>query len=286
MKLCWDNINDIRLTKNGNLRHKRRGIIYEKDKCCVCKESYLGKEKDKCCSRECSIIITSNFHEGRQRTEETKRKISEKAKLRIGDKNPNYNNGNKIRGDKNPNWKGGYHTKGLPLFSTYEHQLKTYDDVRSNKKDKNILEIKCTYCGGWFIPPLSEISYRISAIRGQRKGYSEHRLYCSNNCKQECPIFWKQKWPKGFKLATSREVQPELRQLVFKRDNYQCVKCVSEGPLHCHHITGIELNPIESADVDNCITLCKKCHQKVHKQDGCKYNDMKRERCLNENQKN
>lgn len=40
--------------------------------------------------------------------------------------------------------------------------------------------------------------------------------------------------------------------------------------------TGVEINPIESADVDNCITLCVDCHQKVHQQDGC---GMRREKC-------
>jgi len=34
-------------------------------------------------------------------------------------------------------------------------------------------------------------------------------------------------------------------------------------------------NPIESADLDMVITLCKGCHKEVHKLPGCKYNDLK-----------
>jgi 5-methylcytosine-specific restriction endonuclease McrA len=73
-------------------------------------------------------------------------------------------------------------------------------------------------------------------------------------------------------------VQPELRKLVLKRDNYTCIKCKKTQDelkvgLHCHHIEGIRHNPIESADVDICVTLCKNCHKKVHKQKGCTYND-------------
>jgi len=49
----------------------------------------------------------------------------------------------------------------------------------------------------------------------------ESRFYCSESCKQECSIYNRRKWPKGFKIATSREVQPELRQIVLKRDNYK-----------------------------------------------------------------
>ena len=74
----------------------------------------------------------------------------------------------------------------------------------------------------------------------------------------ECPIYYQMKYPKGYRKATSREAQPELRQMVFQLDDWKCMKCESTKSLHCHHITGVELNPIESADIDNCITLCTK----------------------------
>jgi hypothetical protein len=31
---------------------------------------------------------------------------------------------------------------------------------------------------------------------------------------------------------------------------------------------------IESADVDNCVTLCKVCHKDAHNIKGCKYSDL------------
>ena len=49
-----------------------------------------------------------------------------------------------------------------------------------------------------------------------------------------------------------------------------CQKCGQEGgSLHCHHIDPVISNPIESADVDNCITLCKICHREVHRLPKC-----------------
>ena len=68
--------------------------------------------------------------------------------------------------------------------------------------------------------------------------------------------------------------------MVLKRDKYTCQKCEKHQNelkvgLHCHHITGIVQNPIESADIDNCITLCKNCHKEVHKLPKCGYNDLK-----------
>jgi len=34
-------------------------------------------------------------------------------------------------------------------------------------------------------------------------------------------------------------------------------------------------NPLESADLDNCVTLCKNCHKEVHGKEGCKYNELR-----------
>lgn len=162
------------------------------------------------------------------------------------------------------------------LFDTYADQIKYAEKVKKSKKGH--LEIKCTYCGKWFEPSNKQIKNRIQSLNGRMRG--ENRFYCSNTCKKECSIYYQSKYAKDQnKSATLREVQPKLRQMVFKRDNWTCIKCNSTESLHCHHITGIELNPIESADIDNCITLCKKCHKEVHKQKGCRYSDLRRNKC-------
>jgi len=68
--------------------------------------------------------------------------------------------------------------------------------------------------------------------------------------------------------------------MVLKRDNYTCQygdcgKTIEDAELHCHHITGVVQNPIESADMDNCIIFCKEHHVLIHKNKGCGYNDLK-----------
>jgi hypothetical protein len=74
----------------------------------------------------------------------------------------------------------------------------------------------------------------------------------------------------------SQELQPELRKMVFERDDWSCIKCGSDTNLHClYHMEGLNQNPLESADVDICITLCKKCHIEVHKKKDCRYSDMR-----------
>jgi hypothetical protein len=52
-------------------------------------------------------------------------------------------------------------------------------------------------------------------------------------------------------------------------------KTIDDAQLHCHHIEGVEKNPIESADLDNTITLCKKCHKWAHTQEGCRYFELR-----------
>ena len=146
-------------------------------------------------------------------------------------------------------------------------KIEIYEEVKEGVN--GILLCKCAYCGAWFAPGRNALHSRIYAIENINGG---NQLYCSDNCKKACPVF--NKMLHLSKKTYTREVQPELRQLVLHRDNYTCQKCgmtkdSGKYPLHCHHIDPVINNPIESADVDNCITLCKICHIQAHKIPGC-----------------
>ena len=174
------------------------------------------------------------------------------------------------------------HRDLLPLefqsSSKYRKELELYEEIKESEGGN--VEIKCTYCGLWFEPTRQQISDRIRAVNGEFTVGTENRLYCSNKCKENCPIYGQELHFKHQKQATSREVQPELRQLVFQRDDYTCQKCgfhkdELEVGIHCHHLEGIRWNPLESADEDACITLCEKCHNEAHYEIGCRYIDLK-----------
>jgi len=292
MKLCWDNIENIRLSNKGNFYDIVKRRTYHLNNCLLCNELFFGKRNGKFCSRSCRSIYNktgfkhteetkkkmSNFHKGKTLSDETKRKIGRK-----GEKHPLWGK----KGNKSINWKGGYYTNNIPTYDTYVHQLEWCEKVRRNEQDPNILEVKCTYCGKWFVPTLSNVKNRIKGINSKIKG--ECNLYCSDECKNSCSIYGKtskqierQNAIRAGRLSwleLGREVQSELRQLVLERDSNQCIKCGSTDNLQCHHILPINIEPLLSADVDNCITLCVECHKEIHMKDGCKLNQLHIKEC-------
>ena len=164
------------------------------------------------------------------------------------------------------------------LFKTYAHRL--IPAVEDPKDDGNgYLLTRCTYCHRYFYPTNRMTVSRIVGIKNygdDKRG--EQRLYCSNGCKKACSIYKQKQYPKGFKPATSREVDPLVRQMALKRDNYTCQKCekgIDEIELHAHHIEGATQMPMLSNDIGNVITFCKPCHKWIHTQDGCRYMDLK-----------
>jgi 5-methylcytosine-specific restriction endonuclease McrA len=54
-----------------------------------------------------------------------------------------------------------------------------------------------------------------------------------------------------------------LRQKVLRRDGYRCTKCNSKKKLHVHHKT---YKRLFNEHLEDLVTLCKHCHEKVHEQ--------------------
>jgi len=161
------------------------------------------------------------------------------------------------------------------IYNTYAPQIDWCEKIRRDPDNYNWLQVKCSYCGKWYNPRSVEVKSRIQALNGAIAG--EARLYCSPGCKKLCPIYGhvtKSAEETGTKQL-SREVQPELRQMVFERDDWTCQKCGGVKRLQCHHKEGIRWAPLESADIAMCITYCVSCHKKAHKKEGCSYYEMR-----------
>ena len=54
------------------------------------------------------------------------------------------------------------------------------------------------------------------------------------------------------------------RSAVFNRDGYRCRECGGIANLQAHHIKHWKSNKDLRYDVDNGVTLCRKCHLKAH----------------------
>ena len=265
MKICWDNLEKMKFTKNGNWK-KNTSVYYEKE-CINCQESYLGTINSKFCSLSCSNSgkfwnfygkdFSGSFNPfyNKHHTKEIKIIISEKNKISL------LNN------------KYAFKCGDLTWYDTHAHKISWCEEVRRAPDNENILEVKCKYCGKWFKPTNSQITGKYGSLLGHG---GSRNLYCSNKCKELCPIYYKQKFQENHpnKPKTDTGVFPELRKMVLERDNYTCQKCGLNSneqcvELHCHHINPVKLDPLESADIDNCTTLCIDCHHEAHQKDGC-----------------
>ena len=159
MKICWDNLEELKFIKNGTFR-KVDNTYYLKV-CETCGEEFLGVKRAKVCTYSCrkhsketrQKLSKANSGEnhpnhGKKASEETKRKMSktqagkthtEESKLKMsilhkGKGNPMYS----MSGELCPSWKGGISQQDYcPVF--YDEEYK--QDIRD--RDGNI----CLNCG-------------------------------------------------------------------------------------------------------------------------------------------
>ena len=169
-------------------------------------------------------------------------------------------------------WKGGVTELSIPLYDKYAHQIDWCEDTRRDPENKDYLQVRCTNsgCKKWFMPITESVWARVSRLNSI---IGEGRFYCSENCKHSCSLYRQRLYFKGNKPhQESRD--PDWSKMVKERDNYECQICGSTEDLIAHHFEGLEQNPIESADIDMGITLCKICERRAHKDKGCRYVDL------------
>lgn len=295
MKICWDNLENMRLTKNGNFIFK--GSLYmEKDSCAYCGETFLAlkhKEQAYCC-KDCGHknVVFSEEHKNNIRlskqytSDETRKRMSDTAKLKKLTDIHKANIGKHNKGKLNYFYKGGVKKKKLPLYDTYAERIVWMEDVRPyiNSDGLKLLQVKCTKCKEWFVPKLDNVKDRIRFIDGKRT--AESRFYCSDGCKDTCPIYWKVKYPDGhnprkYKNGIRSYTNAELSiwsQEVLSRANYICEICGGSAE-HAHHIQPKKLEPFFALDPENGLALCKKCHYERGHMDVCSTGNLANMEC-------
>ena len=76
---------------------------------------------------------------------------------------------------------------------------------------------------------------------------------------------WKGGITEGVRLFRKSRRYQQWRRIVLKRDNYACQLCGITPSNHVHHLVSIKQDPSLRFFVENGITVCLSCHNKIHK---------------------
>ena len=235
-----------------------------------------------CQRKKNQIFRESNPEYGKQAYQNNKEHHNELTKLWYTDH----------KGDEEKNKRHQYYLKNLDhiqkkskdwaedcaKYDSYAKKIQLYRECRRSEENPDLLEIKCYNhkCENWFAPKNKDIRRYLQSINGKTHGVNE--LYCCEECKKSCPVFnykGRQIDFENDRCERKNNMQSELHEMVLQLDNYTCQMCgnsLEEFPdlnLVCHHIKPMATDLMLASDVDNCITLCKECHGKVHALPGC-----------------
>ena len=161
--------------------------------------------------------------------------------------------------------------KKYPTFAKIEEMRYNPDkpgekEIQVHCKNHNCLNSKEQ--GGWFTPKYWQFDDRKRAIESEN-GNGGGYFYCSNKCKQECPLYNLRSDPFKTieKLYTSQEYQT-FRQYVLDREDEICEYC-GEHANTVHHSRPQKLEPGFALDPDFGIACCESCHYKYGHKDEC-----------------
>ena len=150
MKICWSNLEKLKLNVRGNLVDKHRSIYIEKESCAMCENSYLTKQTSRgsFCSRSCRMKFhrknmsgmsgKKHSNEARQKMSKAKhnyvpwskgRKFSKEHRKKLSDNHADFTL------DKHPRWKGGRSFE--PYCLEWTEALKRYIKERDGDRCLN-----------------------------------------------------------------------------------------------------------------------------------------------------
>jgi hypothetical protein len=214
-------------------------------------------------------------------SDETKKKISDRI-IELNKKETEYKIKQSLtRRQTIENIKEKY-----PFFSKIEEMRYNPDKPLEEKE----IQVRCKNHNcpnskeqdGWFTPTYIQLYERIRQLE-KECGQGGCYLYCSQECKIECPLYNILSDPyeerKKYKNYTEEEYD-FFRKYVLERDNYICQYC---GKLaeHVHHERSQKLEPFFALDPDLAWSVCEKCHYKYGHKKGseCSTGNLAKRHC-------
>ena len=206
--------------------------------------------------------------------EEKMQKIKAQWRKNNKERTKNYHKLNYIHKKETINEKNKKYLNTMIAFNHNKFQeLGQYQEIRQDPDNPELGQVQCVKCNKWINPTYSQVTLRISCINNFNTG--DCYIYCSEECKDSCPIYKRQIYPKGYKTASNRpNITEEVILMALQRDNYTCQKCKNQNNLEVHHIAPATQCYIMSDDLSNLITLCHNCHKQIHQKEGCKYHQL------------
>lgn len=104
-------------------------------------------------------------------------------------------------------------------------------------------------------------------MEGKRKGYKQSKEQIEKRVRRgENHYNWQDGITDKYRSIRRQKAYWEWRMVVWKRDNFKCQMpdCVgNKRKLNAHHIITLKENENLKYDINNGITLCEDCHNKV-----------------------
>jgi hypothetical protein len=279
MLFTENNIKNFYISRKGNFRKINGKIHYYHYACDVCGYPYLHQTKNgKFCGYACANTGENNIWFGKKNPMHSLRMI--------GELNPMFGK----NGELNPMYKGddGITINNIPLYDTYAHQLEPIEKCMRDPEDPNILNVFCTYsgCKNRFRPKASDVRNRIIGINKN----DIHRFYCSDHCKQVCPLFNQSAESlmridaiNANRIEKLNQHDLRINQKANKNHRYKvnggiCDGCGIKVSLHTsilHHENPVSDNFLMADDPDNHWLFCKACDKKAHQLLSCNYYELR-----------
>lgn len=161
---------------------------------------------------------------------------------------------------------------GPAPYDLYYTKL-TVDEEPRRANGTEFLETKCKYCKKYFLPSVTQVETRIRCLYGISAG--ESNLYCSEECKTQCPVYGKYAIIPSTSLRES--IPKELREEVIKRANGICERCGKNPIENIHHEKSVATHPHLQLDKDNLWGVCEECHYDLlHQLEGCSLSELRK----------
>jgi hypothetical protein len=204
-KICVDKKNKLYVENNKEkaVEYRKQYYINNKEKIIKRDKEYYENNKDKVDAREKKYrednkvklnLKNKQYYKdnseklkqyGKQYTIDNKHKISlKKKKYYNSNKKTICLNGKKYYKENKQRLleKGKNYYNSNAKYDLFVDKL-TVDELPKLHNDGVSLEVKCRYCGKYFVPVYEAVKHRIVSLNGNG---GDSFLYCSENCKLAC----------------------------------------------------------------------------------------------------